>query len=202
MNKRILHYIKKHIYQIKKIIIFKSSHISFWGKTALLWTIICMISLFFSWAWSPWVIVSSWNLQIDSFTSFSNILWRIWYFILITLWLIIFSLFSIERKEKIRYFTLIHISDYISVLIWSIFIFLLSIHSFLLVWGLQLFSSSITYWNGIILCVTWSLVMFAWSCIMKHEYRKNIKWSYINDISTTPENRLNNTQKDNMKLPF
>jgi hypothetical protein len=37
------------------------------------------------------------------------------------------------------------------------------------------------YGKGIILCITGALVMFSGALIMKQEYRKNIKGSYIND---------------------
>ena len=178
MNKKIKHYVKKHIYDIKKLIAFKSSHISFWGKIGLLGVIICFVSLFFPWVSSLWTIISSGDLQIDSFMSFSSVLWRIGFFITIVLAIIVFSIFSIQKKEKFRYFSLINISDYISLISWSIFIFIISIHSFFLIWGLQLFSSNIMYGKGIILCITGALVMFSGALIMKQEYRKNIKGSY------------------------
>jgi hypothetical protein len=139
---------------------------------------------------------------MHSFISFSALLGRIGFFILITLMLIAFSIFSIQKKEKFRYFSLIHISDYISLLAWWAFIFLLSVHSFFLVWGLQLFSSNIIYGKGIVLCITWSLVILSGALIMKQEYRKNIKWSYINDIKASWQQGLENTEKNNMKLPF
>lgn len=202
MNKALQHLIRKNIYKFKKLIIFKSSHISFWWKISLLWVLICFISLFFPWVWSLWTIISSGNLQIESFMSFSSVLWRIGFFIWITLLLIIFSLFSIQKKEKFRYFSLIHISDYISTLVWSIFIFLLSIHSFFLIWGLQLFSSNIVYGKWIVLCLTGSFVMFFGVYIMKQEYRKNIKWSYINDVKAQWPDIGNIREKNNMKLPF
>ncbi len=202
MNKRIWYPIRKRLHQMKKLIIFKFSHISFWGKISLLWAWICFISLFFPWVSSHWTIISSWDLQIESFVSFSNVLWRVGFFIIITLLIIIFSIFSIQKKEKLRYLSLIHISEYLSLISGSIFIFLLSIHSFLLISWLQLFSSNIIYGKWIILCITWSLVIFSWALLVKQEQRKNTKWSYINDNKTNPLHMWTHKEKDNMKLPF
>lgn len=202
MNNKIFYSLRKSIYKINKLIVFKSSHISFWGKISLLWVLICFLSLFMPWVDSIWTIISSGSLQINSFMSFSSVLWRIWFFITITLAIILFSLFSIQKKEKFRYFSLIHISDYFSVISWSIFIFLLSLHSFLLISGLQLFSSEVIYGKWIVLCITWSIVMFIGALIIKQEHGKNIKWSYINDSKTQAPQTLQIKEKKNMKLPF
>jgi hypothetical protein len=181
MNKKIWYSIRKSLHLLRKLVIFKSSHISFGGKIWLLWVLICFISLFFPWVSSLWAIISSGNLQIHSFISFSSVLWRIGFFISLTLVIIVFSLFSIQKKEKFHYFSLIHLSDSLSLIIWSIFIFIVSVHSFLLISGLQLFSSNIVYGKGITLCITWSLVMFFGALIMKQEHGKNTKWSYVSD---------------------
>lgn len=202
MNKKVIYIIRKNLLQIKKQLIFKSSHISFGWKIALLWAWISLISLFFPWVWSLGTIISSGDVQIHSFSSFANVLGRIGFFIAATLWIIIFSIFSIQKKEKLRYFSLLHISDYISSLIGSIFIFILSIHSLFLIWGLKIFSSNIIHWKGIILSITWSLVILAGALIMKQEYRKNIKWSYINDVTAEKWQQVPQVEKSNMKLPF
>jgi hypothetical protein len=44
--------------------------------------------------------------------------------------------------------------------------------------------------------------MFSGALIMKQEYRKNIKGSYINDWKTQTGQTINSQEKNNMKLPF
>lgn len=198
----IIRFLQKKILHIQRQIIFKTSHISLWWKIVLFGTFLCFISLFLPWISANWNIISSGESKIDTFVSFSSVLWRVGFFVLITLAIVNFSIFSIQKKEKLRYFSLLSVSEYICSSFWSIFIFLLSLHSFLLVGGLQLFSSNITYGKGIILCITGSIIMFLGSIAIRKEYRMNIKWSYINDAKGNTHIEAWEEQENNMKLPF
>lgn len=202
INKKALRFIQKRILHFQKVVIFKTSHISPGGKIALFGSLICFISLFFPWMESLGSIIPSWDSQINSFNSFSSVLGRTGFFILISLIIVSFSIFSIRKKEKLRYFSLLSVSEYMCTSFGSIFIFLLSLQSFFLSSGLQLFSSNIIYWKGIILSITWAIIIFFWSIVIKKEYRINIKWSYISDTKWSPDIPQEAEQKNNMKLPF
>lgn len=202
MNKNISRFLQKKLLSMKQIFIFKTSHISLWWKIALFWVSICFISLFFPWVSSPGIIISSWETQIDSFIGFSKLLGRVWFFIFLALIIVLFSIFSIRQKEKFRYFSMVQISDHMCVLMSSIFIFLLSIQSFLLIWWLQIFASNISHGKWIILSITWAMIMFFSSFIIQQEYRKNIKWSYVSDAESKRITLINEEKKNNMKLPF
>lgn len=202
MNQNTLRYLQKKILKIQERIIFKTSHISLWGKIVLFWSVLCFISLFFSWGWTYWTLVRAENIENYSFNSFSAILWFIWYFILSLLALIVFAVSSIKKKQKIKYFSLIEIRDYNCSIISSAIIFFAALHSFFITFWLKLFSSNITHSHGVILCMTGAVIMFFWGIVIRSEYRMNIKWSYINDSHRVGWDSEFKEHKDNMKLPF
>ena len=202
MNTNTLRFMQKKIVKLQENILFKTSHISFGWKLALFGIIICFISLFMPWWGAFWNIIDSENIENYSFNSFSSVMGYVGYFVLLWLCLMFFAITSIKKKQKLKYFSLIEIRDYSSCIITSIVIFLTSLHSFFITTGLTLFSSNITYWNGIILCMTGSIVVFIWGIVIRWEHRMNIKWSYINDTHKTNQESVFKEQKDNMKLPF
>jgi len=202
MNKFSLKFFKKNIHILQQKIAFKFSHISVWGKLCLFWVFITFVSLFTRWGGAFWNIVEAQNIENFSFTSFSSTMGYIWYFILLWLIIIIFSVCSIKKKQKLKYFSLIEVRDYSSAIITSIVIFFTAIHCYFITQWLQLFSSNITHSNGIILCMTWAIIIFIWGIVIRSEYRMNIKWSYINDTSRSPKEFDYKETKDNMKLPF
>lgn len=202
MNTNTLRFIQKRIFRLQEKIIFKTSHISTGGKLALFWVLICFISLFISWGWAFWNIVDSENIENFSFNSFSIVMGYVWYFILFWLTLVSFAICSIKKKQKLKYFSLIELRDYSCSIITALMIFLAALHSFFATKWLQLFSSNITYSQWIILCMTGSIILFAWGIVIRSEYRMNIKWSYINGTSRVPQESEFKEKKDNMKLPF
>jgi len=201
-NKKISRLLQKHMQNIKEQIYFKTSHISQGWKFALLWIFLCFISLFLPWISPLDTIISCGYSDTPISSSFSWLLGGIWFFILLSLSLMSFSLFSIKKKERLHFFSLIELSDISACFLWSIFIFILSLHSFFLVIGLQFFSVNILYGKGIILCITWSIIIFIASLLLKQEYRKNIKWSYISELKNTWQKLKLEEKKDNMKFPF
>jgi len=202
MHTNSLRFLQKKILHIQKKIVFKTSHISSWWKLTLFWVLLCFISLFISWGGAFWNIVDAENIENFRFNSFSSVLWYIGYFILGWLGLISFSIASIKKKQKLKYFSLIEIRDYSASIISSIVIFLATLHSFFITIWLQLFSSNITHASWIILCMTGSIIIFIWGIVIKWEYRMNIKWSYINSAGKSPQESEFKDKKDNMKLPF
>ena len=202
MNTHNLRFIQKKILKLQEKIIFKTSHIGTWWKLALFWVILCFFSLFISWGGAFWNIVDSENIENFSFNSFSSVMWFIWYFILIWLALVSFAICSIKKKQKLKYFSLIEVRDYSSSITTAIVIFFASLHSFFITKWLQLFSSNITHSQGIILCMTGSIIIFLWGIAIRSEYRMNTKWSYINDTGRVPQEAQYKEKKDNMKLPF
>ena len=194
--------LQRYIHFKKRNITFKTSHLSPGSKIALFWSFICFISLFLPWMSSFSGINQGGVNNIDSFGSFSSILWYIWFFILILLWIIFFLLFSTSKKEKVRYIIMLQFSENLMCLWWALMIFLLCLHSFFFISWLELFSSGILYGKWIILCITGSIVLLIGSIIMRTEYRKNIKWSYISELYPRQDSTQNTTEKSNMKLPF
>lgn len=194
--------LRKFFFTQKEKFLFKFSHLSMGGKITLLWIFLSALSLFLPWAefWSSFSDPKFQNLGISSW---SPIIGSPAIFISLVLLCIIFSLISIQKKEKFRFLTFIHLTDYIVGIIGSVFTFFLSLHTYIIIWGLRFFSSSIMYDTGIILCLTGSIFIGVGSWILKKEERQNIRWSYVHDF----ENQARfgkNTQdsKDNMKLPF
>jgi hypothetical protein len=202
MNTNTLRFLQKRILKLQEKIIFKTSHISSWGKLALFWVLLCLWSLFISWWGAFWNIVDAENIENYSFNSFSSVMWFIGYFILLWLILVTFSISSIKKKQKLKYLSLIEMRDYSCSILTAIVIFLAALHSFFITIWLQLFSSNITHSRWIILCMTGSIIIFIWGIVIRSEYRMNIKWSYISDTGRIPLETGTKETKDNMKLPF
>lgn len=201
-NKKLLRKIQKYIQETQNAIKFKTSHISTWWKIVLIGSLVTFFSLFIPWISPLDTVISCGYSDIPTSNSFSKLLWWVWFFIIIILAIISFSLFSIQRKEKLHFFSHIRLPDMISALLGSILIFILTFHSFFIISWLQFFSVNILYWKGLILCITWSIVIGIWALIMKKEYRKNIKWSYISEVKKTENLVMESEEKHNMKFPF
>jgi len=202
MNTLSIRFLQKLLLHLRENIIFKTSHISLWGKITLFWVFLCMISLFINWGWTFWNIIDARNVENIHFNSFSLVMWYIWYFIFIWLLIISFAICSIKKKQKFKYLSLIEIRDYSSAIIIALMIFLSTLHSYFLTKWLQLFSSNISHWNWVILCMTGAIIIFIWGVWIRWEHRSNIKWSYINNTSKYSWEKDISETKNNMKLPF
>ncbi len=201
-SKKITRFLQKHTLYIMEQIRFKTAHITQGGKITLIGTFICFFSLFQPWIDALESIVSSRVSPIVSVSSFSWLVWYVGVFILLTLGLIIFSLFSIRKKEKFHFFSLIHIYDDVCAFYGSLFMIILCLQTFLFIGGLQVFSWNILYGKWIMLCITWSVIMLFWSFLLKKEHRKNIKGSYMSELRGNDKSRSGEEEKNNMKLPF
>ena len=188
--------IKNFIVKLLKIFKFKSINLSPAQKIVLSWTAISIFSLFL-----PWVNWIEWNILENS--SFSNLVWNIWFVMFIYLMLLIANTISINKKEKIKFYSWLHFKDYSLTIVLWVFTLILWIISIRYIWWLQTFISEITQWKWIWLCITWSIIIIIWSIIQKKEFsNKNIK-AYSNDSHNEDTIEIKKTEKeDNMKLPF
>ncbi len=201
-NKKIIRIIQKHFSNFQEQLKFKTAHITNGWKISILGLILCYISLFLTWIYSNVSIVSSGSTQIKSVSSFGALVGYTWFFLFILLTFIAFSIFSIRKKEKFHSFSLIHIYDFAAWFYGSIIIIILCIQSLFYMRGLQTFSSDVMYWKWVILCITWAIVVLMGSLMLKNEYRKNIKWSFMSELKNSENLRSTESSKDNMKLPF
>ena len=173
------------------------------GEKITLWGIlICGISLFLPWGSSFDKNTSAWANDISSFYSFSPSVGFVGFFVLIIILSCAFFLLSTKKKEQIRFLMHIRVSESLYCLCSGIIICILSLQSYFFIQWLKTFSANIMYEKWITLCLTGSIIMCIWSYILKSEYRKNIKWSYIHDSEKKEYSPEIKTNKDNMKFPF
>ena len=169
---------------------FRIEAFSFWKIVVLSWVLFGFLSFFFNY--------------IDSNNPLfkMNIFWKItffsWIIISISFLIILFLIFSFNKKEKIKKQINILFRDYIIILFLSIIIFLLALNNFFVIKWLIIFSSEIFIWNWVIIhFISW-IIIFIWSLILKNEYDSS-KSTFIQDntIDETTNKETNNT-----KLPF
>lgn len=169
---------------------FKIESFSFSKIIILMWLVIGYTSIFMKWI----------NSQDESLSSnaFNDVTSVSAYIIVILLFVILFLLFSFNKKEKIKKTTNIIFRDYVIILFISIIIFILAINNLgVLIW-LKMFSSEISYWSWIITLIISSIFIFIWGILLKNENHgpSNI---CLND---SKENLAENSIKNNTKLPF
>lgn len=194
--------VQKYLQSTYEQVSFRNAYLTLGSKLVLIALCIIAISLFLPWMSSTESISSTGNMNSLSLWSFSLQLWYVGFFVLSLLILSSFSILSTVRKEKIRFFIFIQISDILCCLGSSIIIFILCLQSYFYVHGLQMFSANIFYGKWLILCLSGTLVMFTGSLIMRSEYRRNVKGSYIHEQSARNYWEFSEETKNNMKLPF
>jgi len=186
--------IKRYIFKLKEIIRFKTWHITNAGKVVIFWSFVIIFSLFF-----PWVSSISWKF---SWRAFSKISGKPAIIILIILAFIYFSLFSIQKKEKLKLISNFYFKDHVTCILWGIFIIITSINSLNFIWGLQIFEADIISGKWAILCLSGSIIMTIGGFMMKFENSRNMKGTFI-DESRKDETEISlDNNKSNMKLPF
>ena len=180
--------IKMFLNQLINNIKFKIEAFSFSKIIILMWVIIGYISIFI-----PWIKTNTidlwWNI-------FNEITYYSWVIISIILTIILFLLFSYNKKEKLKKSTNIIFRDYIIIVFLSIILFLLAINNLWVIAWLQTFSSEIKYWSWIIMLFISSIFLLAWAILLKNEQASTS--IYIND---SREER-NNKSENNTKLPI
>ena len=201
-----IRFFQKHLTEIQKSLSFKLSGLTTGWKISLWGIIICCISLCI-----PWIVfVSTWDIEeisskISSTHSFSALIGNSWLFVLLWLIISLFFLFSSSKKDTLYSATSLSYRIH-SLLFWvAIFTLYSAIHSLLIIKWLQTFSSNITYWKWLILCITWSIILLFWAVRLKNDSKKDIVWAYIHSTeknNTKTKEGIIDDWRDNMKLPF
>jgi len=169
---------------------FKIEAFSFAKIVILVWVIVWFASLFMTWIKSNDTIIISNVFNKITFTS--------WVIISISLIIILFLLFSYNKKEKIKKSANIIFRDYIIIIYISIILFILWINNLWVVNWLKTFSSWVTYWNWVIIQIISSIFLFIWWFILKNEYF-SLNNIYLND---SLDQKQEQTEVNNTKLPF
>jgi hypothetical protein len=176
--------------KISNNIRFKIESFSFAKIVILVWILLWYSSLFMKWIDSENKVFIS-NIFND-ITYISSIIF------IISLSIVLFLLFSINKKEKIKKSASIVFRDYIIMIFISIIIFILSINNLWVIVWLQTFSSWVFYWNWVITIIMSSIFIFTWWFLLKNEH---YSWDniYLNDSN---EQKSENSEINNTKLPF
>ena len=184
--------IKRNIILLLKMLNFKSRSFSLGEKISIFWTFICFISLFF-----PWV-----NSIDNSFLSnaFWSLSWKIGYFIFLEIIFVVFLIFSQNKKVKLKMSSNFHFRDSSIVLLVSLLNIIFSLNILSFVQGLSAVSTKALYGNGIILCLTGSIVLLIWGILMRKEKIWENYSMYTNEIDE--EKKQEEKKEKNMKLPF
>ena len=167
---------------------FKIEAFSFSKIVILVWVVIWYISLFMNHI--------SWD---DLYSNiFNKITFTSAIIIIIVLTVILFLLFSYNKKEKIKKSANVIFRDYIIIIFLSLILFTLEINNLWIILWLKTFNTNLTYWNWVVMLIVSSIFLFIWAILLKNEYHvwKNI---YMND---SPEQKLEEIEKNNTKLPF
>ncbi len=164
-------------------------------KIILFWVFITFVSLFLTWVQS-----SADGIYKNSFYDTS---WNVGFIILFLLIFIIFNLFSINNKEKLKLHIWIHFKDYPVSIVLGAFIMILWIVCLNFVEALSVYSNSVIYGNGIISAITWWVIIFVWWIYQRVEFNKfSENDDYFDSYSHNEDESENDNEKNNMKLPF
>lgn len=194
MSKRNRHTKNKIISKLNDLlnnINFKTINLTFSKKITILWSIIWYISLFL-----PWIIDSN---ESKSWNSFNSLSWNIWFLLIIILALPIFVIFSTNYKEKIKLYSDLSVKNHFIIITSGFFVLSFSIIILSFANWLQTFFEKTTYWNWVILSMTWWLIILIGWFMIRTEYHNNSSEIILNKLN---QDREEAKEKDNMKLPF
>lgn len=186
--------LKRTILSLIGVLKFKWLNLSLWEKISLIWALISTFSLFLN-----WIDSESINNLEEKGNAFSSLAGSIWYIILLILAFLVFILISHSKKETFKLSSDLHFKDSTITIFWWVFDIFLSLITFSFVKWLQRFSSTIIYGNGIILSITWAIVIIIWGIIMRKEKKAEKYSTYTNELG---ENEIEEENDNNMKLPF
>lgn len=191
--------LKRNILNLLNLIKFKGVNLDNWWKIVFFWWIIVFVSLFFNW------IESVNNDLFEGGNAFSWLIGLSWIIILFSIFYLFFNLFSISKKEKLKQYSNIYLSNYkISLIVWTITI-LLSLNSLFSISSLSIFTTDVIYWKWIILSITWWIILIAWWIIQKKFWSKTSSKIFLNNDSlmlNDKDEEKDEDNKSNMKLPF
>lgn len=180
-----------NIKKILKKIKFKSLNLSFEKQLVLIWTLLWLFSLFLDWIKYP-INNQSWN-------SFNSITWNIGYILLIIFLILIFIIFSTQYKEKIKLYSDLNFKNHFIIITSAFISFCFTIVSISFSSWLKIFLEKINYWNGPILCMISSILIFIWWILIRKEFYKNNSEIILEKLNS---NREKNKKNDNMSLPI
>lgn len=159
-----------------------------------------------------WVLFWIWSLFLnwtDSFdekhvwNAFKNILWINWYILFALNIKIIFIIFSQKLKELIKSFFNFNAKDGIIILFLASFWLILTINTVFVIENFNYFTAWIFTWKWIIFSIIWYTFSILWWIIMLKTKTKTsvyMEWKNKNDLHNSTS--IDNTEKNNMKLPF
>lgn len=182
----------------KKILNFINKiKIKFWNLGFAEYTILIGLILIIFTTLIPWFTLPyNWNLVE---WIFSKINWIVWCFSIFLVILNIFTLFSIQKKDKIKLFFNIKIKDKIIYTFSSLLFLFMGINSLFTIKGLEILNSEIKIHSWI------TFYLIAWilfSIWVFFKIRKKEKLTLIS-INESEDKEENKTKKQNiMKLPF
>ncbi len=185
--------IKRYIYKIRESMKFKTGHISNAGKVVLFGSVIVLFSLF-----NTWVDSTSGDIVGNGFSRVSG---KPAIIILICMAMVYFSLFSVVKKEKLQLISNLYFRDYATCILSGIFTVIIAINSLNYIGWLQMFESDIIAGKWPVLAICGWVIIAVWGFLMKQESSKNIKWTFIMEQENSKKS-AENSEKDNMKLPF
>lgn len=185
--------LKKTMTQGLQLFKFRSLQITNGEKVIVFWTTLVLLSLFI-----PWVSSLEWQIQVNSF---SNLTWRTGIMLLIICFLLLWMIFSKQKKEKIKMIWNLHFRNYLLWIVGWLFIFISALSSLSYIWWLQTFSSDIIYGQWPVISLVGWIIVFFWAFMLKKEENSGIE-NIFTEEKNENKNKINKKQKDNMKLPF
>ncbi|MBS9784347.1 hypothetical protein KGV55_03280 [Candidatus Gracilibacteria bacterium] len=161
-------------------------------QTALVGTIVGIISLFIPWIQDVSSKGTSWN----AFNAMSG---NIGYILMIILLLQIFLLLSEGHKEKLKLYSDIDLKNHFLIIVVGIGMIFLSIISVSFAVGLSVISKNMQYGNGPILCIVAGILVTFGGILIRKQDKKHTSEIILQKLS---ENRERKKEQENMELPF
>lgn len=187
--------LKRTLLNIFGILKFEWLNIDNSKKMVFIWILFWISSLFLRWTDSV-VDNHVWN-------AFKNLLWITGYILFIINIKMFFIIFSQKIKESLKSFFGFNVKDGIIIVFLWVFWLLTTINTVFIINNFSYFTTWIIIWKWIIFSVIWyTFSVIWWVLMMKTKTKTSI---YIEDdqeqiLQNSHEN--DNSEKNNMKLPF
>lgn len=183
--------IKWFLMKIFSIFRFRSVYLHLSEKIILLWNILLFISLF-----QKWVLRDNSDTSWNAFNSISG---NIWYPLVLGTLMIFFFILSKNNQKKLKLHSNISFQNYSLMWFFWIFSIISIVIALSFIHWIDTFSKDIIYWNGLILWLTWWIIITIWSYLMRSHYKKKNIEIFISETWEVKEKISN---KNNMTLPF
>jgi len=184
--------LKRKLITLINLFKFKSVNFNITHKFILIWAVLSLISLYMDW-------INSLNWEIVQNT-FWQLLWISWYIMFILNLIILFIIFSNNKKEYLKIVTKFFFKDWNFIVILWLFNLLLIINNIFIIKWLAFFSKEIIYWRWGIISIIWTLFVIIWWVLLIKEQNKVLL--YVNDDYCKWDKIEKVDEKNNMKLPF